>query len=267
MRINEDEISIIIPMYNSEVTIVSVLNSICAQSKREYIKEIIIVNDGSKDESKRIVEEYMQISCIPIILLNQKNGGVSKARNIGMRNAKGNWIAFCDSDDLWYKDKIEKQVLAINSKDIDFLGANHEDIVLHILWKKINRLYQASIYDLCIKMFPQTSTVIMKKEIFDTIGGFDETQKYAEDGNYFMKIAAKYKYFYLPEKLVNYGGGKRGFGVSGLSANLKEMHKGSIKNLNEMYQAKNISKFFFWTMRLFYLMKYVRRVLIVKFSK
>lgn len=266
MRISNEEISVVVPMYNSEKTILSVLEGICAQNNIRNIKEIIVVNDGSTDNSKKIVEEYIKHSESNIRLINKENGGVSSARNIGMRESTGEWIAFCDSDDIWFKNKLEIQIGYINSNEIDFLGSNHSDEVLRIFTKKITSLYHASVKDLCIKMFPQTSTVIMRKQIFEEIGGFDEKQKYAEDGNYFLKIAGKYRLYYSPEKVLCYGLGKRGFGVSGLSANLKEMHKGTIKNLNEMLELGYISLIFWFIMVVLYNLKFIRRILVTKFG-
>ena len=264
MEINNADISVIVPMYNAEATIEQVLESICRQTAVQYIREIIVVNDGSTDKSKQIVQEYSVKSSVPVILIDKKNGGVSSARNVGMENALGNWIAFCDSDDTWYQDKIEKQVYVINNNRIDLLGGNHTDKVLKILFKSITTLHKATIKELCIKMFPQTSTIIMRRSIYEAIGGFDEKQKYAEDGNYFMKIATQYEYYYSPEKMVCYDGGKRGFGQSGLSGNLKEMQRGSLKNIKEMYQEKYISLLFYIGMRIFYSLKYARRIAISK---
>ena len=267
MQINKAEITVVIPMYNSESTIIGVLNSICSQTQKEYLKEIIGVNDGSRDGSSQMVEKYAQNSNVPIVVINKENGGVSSARNVGMKKASGSWIAFCDADDVWCADKIEKQVEIINSYKVDLLGGNYSDVPIRLLFKTIDSIHKVTIKELCIKMFPYTSTIIMRKNILTEIGGFDENQKYAEDGNFFMKIAAKYNYYYSPAKMICYGGGKRGFGVSGLSANLKGMHEGNLKNLREVYDAKFISFQYYVLMRIFYELKYIRRRVIVKLEK
>ena len=107
----------------------------------------------------------------------------------------------------------------------------------------------------------------MKKTIFDEIGGFDEKQNYAEDGNYFLKIAAKYDLYYSPIQMELYGGGKRGFGVSGLSGNLREMHLGNMKNIKEMYESGYISKIQYKFFVIFYWVKYLRRISITLMSR
>jgi len=260
------KISVVIPMYNSEDTIISTLNSIKNQTAFEQILEVIVVNDGSTDNSLDSVKEYIEDNEeMPIVIIDKTNGGVSSARNTGMKAAKGEWIALLDSDDDWLPEKIEIQIKTIQAHpDIDFLGGDIDDKGLKILWKRIEGLYKANVKDICFKMFPQTSAAIFKKSIFEKIGGYDENQSYAEDGNYFLKICAHYNYYHLPVKMVYYGGGKPGFGFSGLSANLKGMYDGNIKNIKELKKDSIISGEFYVLLRVFYWLKYIRRILITK---
>lgn len=264
MKINEHEISIIIPAYNAENTIIDVLEAIYKQTKRQYIKEIIVVNDGSSDNTVNMVENYPKQDGIILRLINQKNMGVSAARNIGMMTASGKWLALCDADDRWLRDKIEFQVKTINSHDkIDFLGGNHTRKTQKIIYKSVDHLTKIDISTLCFKVIPQTSTVIFKKEIFDSLGGYDEGQSYAEDANFFMKIAANYNYYYDPKQVVQYGFGKRGFGDGGLSGNISKMHAGFLKNFSEMKKLGYISNRIYIAAVLFENLKYLRRKVIV----
>lgn len=262
----EDKVAIIIPMYNSEDTIEKVLINIENQTAKSNICKVLVVNDGSTDNSENIVRNYMNISELSIEIVNKHNGGVSSARNLGMKNAgSAEWIAFCDSDDLWELNKLQRQLEVIEQNpNIDCLGCAYNDELFTIGVRKIEELYQGSVKDICIKNFPQPSTVIMKKKIYDEMGGFDENQKYAEDGNYFLRVAAKYNLFYLPERLIQYGFGKRGFGVSGLSSNLKGMYLGNVKNLKDIVQLGYIDKGFYYKMRIFFFLKYCRRILITR---
>lgn len=261
-------ISVVIPLYNSEDTIIPTLQSVEKQTKISYIKEIIVIDDGSTDSSKQIVNNYIPICKIPIILISKKNGGVSSARNLGMEHSSGQWIALLDSDDLWIPEKIEMQCKILREHpEIDFLGGNMNETTLRIYFKKITKLYKANIKDVCITMFPQPSTVIFKKKIYEEIGGFDINQRYAEDGNYFLKICSRYEYYHLPIQLIYYGQGKRGFGVSGLSKNMREMYKGNIKNLKDTLNRKDISYCFYLEMRGFYLIKYIRRIVLTTLLK
>jgi len=255
-------------MYNSKNTIINTLNSIKNQTNMNPILEVIVVNDGSSDNSLELVQNYKENNKnMPIIVINKPNGGVSTARNTGMNVANGDWIALLDSDDEWLKDKIEIQTKILKEHpEIDFLGGREYEHELKILWRRIDSLYKVNISDLCFKMFPQPSTAIFRKRIFEEIGGFDEKQRYSEDGNYFMKICSKFNYYYLPIQVVCYGGG-RVFGTSGLSSNLKGMYKGSIKNIKELKRDSLISNSFYIFLRVFYWMKYVRRIAITNYAK
>ncbi len=263
-------ISVVIPMYNSEDTIISALESVKKQSAVDLISQIIVVNDGSTDNSLKVLREYAQSHKeLPIELIDQPNGGVSRARNSGIRAAKAEFIALLDSDDEWLPDKIKIQVnLLKEHPEIDFLGGNSDKNYLKLLFKKIDSLYKANIKDLCIKNFPETSTAIFKREkVIDLVGFYDEIQRYAEDGNYNLRICSKCNYYHLPIPLIRYGGGKPGFGFSGLSANLLGMYQGNVKNIRELKQNHLINTEFYLFLRIFYWAKYIRRVIITKTRK
>ncbi len=262
-------ISVIIPVYNRQDTIIDALDSVKNQTSIKEIIQIIVVDDGSSDNSIEIIEKYMSDNPeLPIELYKQKNGGASVARNTGLKNAKGEWIAFLDSDDEWLPNKIKRQLEVISSTpEIDFLGTGCDDIPLRILFKKIDNLYKASVNDLVVKCFPCTPTILMRKKIFDEIGGFDEHWRYAEDGEYFTRICLNYNYYYLPESHVKTGHGKRSFGENGLSSNLKAMYEGNINIIKRLRKEKNISTTFYITLRLFYFLKYIRRIVITTLAK
>lgn len=267
MKIEQNDITVIVPMYNSSQTIIRTLDSICQQTQRQFIQKVVVIDDGSVDDSYLIVKQYVMQSPVKIELIKKENGGVSSARNKGIEVTSTKWIAFCDSDDIWLPNKIEKQIEAVEKYDADLIGCNHQKKDLRILFKTINEDHKATLKELCIKMFPQTSTILVKKSICEEFGGFDESQRYAEDGNLFMKIAYKYNYYYMPEQLVVFDNGRRGFGVSGLSSNLKGMHDGNMKNISDLENMGYISKPFGILIRLYYYMKYIRRILIVKVAK
>lgn len=262
-------VSVIVPMYNNESTIVKCLDSIKNQTALNKILEVIVINDGSTDNSLKVLEEYRDSNKnIPIKIINKVNGGASSARNAGLKEAKGKYIALLDSDDVWLEKKIERQIEVLESnKNIDFLGCDSHKSGYKILGRKIDNLYKANIKDLCITCFPSTPAAIFKKEIIDKIGYFDETQKYGEDMNYFNKICVNFQYYHLPEYLVYIGDGKPCFGHSGLSGNLEEMHKGNLKNIKELRDNKHISFKFYIAIYLFYWIKHFRRIIITKLRK
>lgn len=236
-------ISVIIPVYNAEKSIEKSLISIKNQTW-EGVFEIILVNDGSSDRSKTIIENYQQNHQDQnIILINQENRGVSKARNAAMKIAQGDYIALLDSDDEWLPEKTEKQMKFLENQNIDFISSlwNNENITFPYKLQPPNKLVKITLKKLLFKITGQTSTAIFKRKIFENTGFFDENQNYSEDANYWMRISEKNQMYLLPEKLVIAGNGKKSFGFSGLSANLKEMEKGIQKNIWEMYQTKRIN--------------------------
>lgn len=259
-------ISVVIPMYNASETIVRVLDSVKSQTlKCDY--EVLVVNDGSKDNSQELVENYIfEDSRFKLILINQENGGVSTARNAGLRASRGDIIAFLDSDDEWFSDKLQKQIklLEINS-NVDFLGCAFDGLYFSNI--PDGSLLKIDVNKLIFKNYFQPSTVIMRRKVFEEIGCFDENQKYAEEGNYFIRIANRFNCYFCNTKVINYGDGKSGFGVTGLSANLKEMHKGFNKNLKFAYENNIISLKQYMLARVFESIKYLRRIVIVRLRK
>ncbi|MDR0234807.1 glycosyltransferase family A protein [Acinetobacter sp.] len=266
MEENSLLISVIIPMFNASKTIVRALDSIKNQTL-ECGFEVLVVNDGSKDNSKEIVEKYISENKeFKVILIDKPNGGVSTARNAGLSASRGDLIAFLDSDDEWFSDKLDKQkkILDMNP-EIDLLGCAFDG--LHFDNLSEGHLMEIEVDHLIFKNYFQPSTVIMKRTIFEKIGYFDEKQKYAEEGNYFIRIADKFNCFFCNMKVINYGDGKSGFGASGLSANLKEMHRGFIKNLKFAYSNDLINLGQYVLARIVEQLKYMRRIVIVGLKK
>jgi glycosyltransferase involved in cell wall biosynthesis len=255
------DVSIIVPVYNGALFIEQCINSLLDQTYRGNV-EIIIINDGSTDNSLNLLNKLYGTHP-KIQIYTKENGGVSSARNFGIMKSKGNFICFCDIDDSWLNNKLTTQIEIINLFCCDFLGSvlkvNNKNFIL----KKI------TLRNLLYKNYFQPSTVIMKKSVCEVVGLFDENQKYAEEGNYFMRIAnAGFKCYLLNKKLTNYGiEQKSGFGESGLSANLFEMELGELKNIKYAHKNNYINFISFVFFTIFSMLKYVRRILIVKFRK
>jgi glycosyltransferase involved in cell wall biosynthesis len=251
-------------MYNAEHSIECCLNSVLTQSYPGLI-EVVVVNDGSKDNSSAVVQGIMdrnQKSNTTITLIEQLNGGVSKARNVGLSASRGEFIAFLDADDEWLPAKLEKQIsLFINNTDVDLLATNFTD---DFMFPPAERLIRITLSKLIFKNYFQPSTVVMRRSVFKSVGFFDESQKYAEEGNYFMRIARNFGCYLLNEKLIVYGQGKAGFGETGLSANLKQMEIGELKNLRFAYHQNYINMFTYIGAVTFSVLKYFRRIIIVK---
>ena len=196
-------ISVIIPMYNAQESIIRCLESVIKQTYNGDM-EIIVINDGSTDKSPEIVEDFIKKHPdFKIQVINQENGGVSKARNAGLKIIKGDYIAFLDSDDAWFLDKLTHQIRILeNNLNIDLLGTAFKGVYFSNIPE--GELVNVKFKKLIFKNYFQPSTVIIKKHVIDRIGLFDESQKYAEEGNFFLRIAQKFNcFFYNNRKIIS----------------------------------------------------------------
>ncbi len=264
------DISVVIPVYNSEKTIVQVLDSVRKQTAASLLKEIIIVNDGSTDRSRDVITAYCEAHKeVCIRLINKENGGVAAARNDGVRAASGRWIAFIDADDLWLPEKIETQWNILETHpEIDFLGCNNDDIPLRILHRKIDTLYRVKVKDLCLKSFPSTSSILVRKTVFEKVGGFEEGVHYMEDAGFCFRVCAEgFGYYHIPVFLLKIDPFKPFYASSGLSSHLKEMHEGEVRYSRELKEQRILSKGFYCFLRVFYFLKYIRRIIKKKINQ
>lgn len=260
-------ISVVIPAYNSESTIADSINSVLSQTRSDLVEEILVINDGSTDGTVKVVEESCS-SDKRIRIITKTNGGVSSARNAGIKAATGRWVALLDSDDVWKPLKLEKQWVEIEKdSSIAFIGCNRNDENLHYGTQVGENLYRLTLRQLLIKMWPHTSTALIRNDVFKDVGYFNENMRYAEDGEMWNRIAIKYPLYYVAESFEIAGGNKVSFGESGLSANLKGMYDGNVSNITELHKDRHISTAFYIFLRVFYWMKYLRRILITKRNK
>lgn len=251
------KISVIIPVFNGENTIERALQSVAAQDFDGEI-EVLITDDGSTDQSIALAELFFTKFPIPHQIISQQNSGVSKARNEAMKKASGKYLVFLDADDEWFPEKLSAQIEIMERYQLDFLAAKRSN--QHILFPyrvSKNGLAEITFGRLLIRNEVHPSTVIISNKVPEKTGFFDEKQRYAEDVNYWMRISEHHKMFILDQPLVVAGGGKRTFGVSGLSANLKMMDRGFRKNLGDMHRAGrlNLGQLLFYS--LFYQLKYL----------
>lgn len=240
-------ISVIIPLYNAENSIEKALTSIKNQTWKGSF-EVIVVNDGSTDRSREAVDSFKQNNPeLNIRIIDQENGGVSKARNTGLQLAQGEYLALLDSDDEWLPEKTVRQIKYLSDEElnIDFITSlwNGERVSFPYSLKQDMNLVPITLNKLLLKITGHTSTALFKRKILDNTGFFDGDQKYSEDANYWMRISEHNRMFLVPEKLVIAGNGKKSFGFSGLSADLEQMEKGIQKNILEMYTSKRINFF------------------------
>ncbi len=209
------EISVVIPCYNGERFLKEAIDSINQQTFKP--KEIVIVNDGSKDCSKDIIEQLALSNSIPIVAVNQVNGGVSSARNIGIANAQYKWIAFLDVDDLWYPSKLKKQVEIVKSygEDLGLICCDyHIDEKIDAKSKFSssaqvgalkNRVLSQEEFQLAFiqeNFVGTASTMLFKREIANKVGCFDVFYNHSEDFDFILRYACFARVYVSTDILV-----------------------------------------------------------------
>lgn len=203
----KEKVSIILPTYNRAHVLKKSLDSVLKQTYKEF--EIILVDDGSTDDTKELVESY-QDARIKYYYIDI-NQGAAAARNYGLERASYQYIAFQDSDDIWYEDKLEKQmaVLMNTPEEVGFvyhkicydMGDNHcailpsEELAVE---QKNGNIYAQMLYD---NLVPCPS-ILMRRSCFEAAGKFDTELKALEDYDFALKLARVSKAVFLDEILL-----------------------------------------------------------------
>jgi len=193
------EISVIIPTYNRYTLLKRALRSVFSQIYQP--REVIVVDDGSTDNTQRIIEEFPNIR-----YFYQKNSGVSAARNKGIAEAHCKWIAFLDADDEWKPDKLQKQVYYHKKFQDTFMSytdeiwiRNHKEVKIPKKFYKIGKDAFLENIEYC-NIAP--SSVLLHKKILDTVGCFDESFEVCEDYDLWLRVACYYHIGLIDEKLI-----------------------------------------------------------------
>lgn len=224
----QGSVTVVIPVYNGEKFIRRAVDSILTQTYP--VTQIIIVDDGSKDATCRIVEsEYGD----RVTLLPQQNGGPAKARNAGLRIATGEFVAFLDADDWWEPEKIAKQVKVLQG---------HPDAVGNYTGLRVVGDQGEHRYDLApvdhTTLWPTLrwcnpgvppSSVLLRRSVLSKLGnGFNERQLGSEDWNLWFRLIAKGPFCICPEPLTDYR-----YSPGGLSGNAHHMYNDFMKMLDD----------------------------------
>lgn len=255
-------ISVIIPLYNAAATIDKALHSVVSQTVGEF--EIIVINDGSTDHSLERVNIFRQNHPgTRIMIVDKKHEGVSVARNIGLHIANGEYIAFLDADDEWFSDKTRKQLNILSvENDIAFIGCMPNTFLKKKLRNRHGIQKRIKAEELLFNNFFITSSVLMKRYVFETVGFFEPGKLYGEDRHYFLRVANRFSCLLIHEPLVVYGNGKRGFGQRGLSRNLLQMEIAEIRNIVFAHKVLGLPLFKCSQAIAFSVLKFFRRVFI-----
>jgi glycosyltransferase involved in cell wall biosynthesis len=199
------QVSVIIPTYNRGWVIKEAIDSVLAQDYTEF--ELIVVDDGSTDHTSDVLDSYGD----DIKVLSQKNKGVSAARNRGIAEASGKFIAFLDSDDLWLPQKLTLQIEFINQTP-DALICQTEEVWirngLRVNPKKRHKKPSGMIFkpslELCLV---SPSAVMIQRSLLDRVGGFDETLPACEDYDLWLRISCRFPVHLIDAPLIIKRGG------------------------------------------------------------
>ena len=205
------KISVVIPTYNRRAQAFLAIDSVLAQTVA--VDDILVVDDGSTDGTSKAICSHYGSS---VRVVRQDNAGVSAARNRGIRAAKGEWVAFLDSDDLWFPSKIERQVEAITTLGSQFglcftdntFGGNPE--MTRSVFEEAgfeNAPAVGALEDPVERLLAGkepffTSSILVLRSLAQEVGGFDETLLIREDTDFFFRLSFRTRFCFSSEPLV-----------------------------------------------------------------
>ena len=201
-------ISVIIPTFNREAVLPRAIDSVLAQKGADF--ELIVVDDGSTDDTLKSLATLSHIRCV-LAHTGCVKSGPAAARNTGIRHAKGEWIAFLDSDDEWKPGKLRAQ-LEFFRENPDYLICQTEEIWVRN-GKRVNPMgkhkkFGVFIFEKCLPLcIVSPSAVMMHRKLFEEVGLFDESLPACEDYDLWLRIASRYPIGLIEKPyLIKYGG-------------------------------------------------------------
>ncbi|MCW5873254.1 MAG: glycosyltransferase family 2 protein [Anaerolineales bacterium] len=198
------KVSVIIPTFNRAGMVQQAIASVLAQTYTDF--ECIVVDDGSPDDTQASLQPLVAAGRIRYV--RQANAGLSAARNHGIRVARGAYITFLDDDDLYEPEKLAQQAA--------YLDTHPEAMLVHCWFTKFSEeqpdlglrkpdWFQGWLYPAILsywRMLMATPCLMLRREVFDVVGSFDESLRAAEDLDMWRRIARHYAFHMVPESLV-----------------------------------------------------------------
>jgi glycosyltransferase involved in cell wall biosynthesis len=208
-------VSVIMPCFNGEKFISEAIESVINQTYKNW--ELIIIDDSSTDNSKKIIKQYYTADKRIHYIQNKKNKGIPSTRNTGIKISNGEYIAFLDQDDLWMKDKLDLFIREFNRYDIK-VGIIFSDIeivfadnIISRNYKKVNyyKIQKLSKRDFIKELFMRNfikspSQVVLSKECFNKLGLLDERLHGGDDYDFWLRAAGEFNFKYLDIPLTKY---------------------------------------------------------------
>jgi glycosyltransferase involved in cell wall biosynthesis len=233
-----DLVSVVIPTFNRSASVVRAINSVLKQSYKHF--ELIVVDDGSTDETELILLPFVENSSIKY--LKQQNLGVSAARNFGVSHGTGKWITFLDSDDEWTPHKLQIQIDYMQINPTLSIAYTQEIWIrnnVRVNQRAIHQKHGGRIFDKCIQQcFIAPSSVILKREMFLEMEGFDLDFEVCEDYDLWLRISSLYEIGLIPEPLIiKYGGH-----ADQLSTQFHGMDLWRLRSLSRILKIRNLDE-------------------------
>jgi glycosyltransferase involved in cell wall biosynthesis len=234
---SKNSIDVIIPVYNGKKFILQALDSVVHQTLSP--SKIIVVDDGSTDKTHELITEFAKTSGVEIQIIKKENGGLSSARNAGIKASTADFIAFLDADDVWVNNKLEKQLEVFKSTEFgnlglvyckyDLINEGGEKTTGYVL--PLDKKFRGYVFSKMLaanKILSSGSGVLIKKEVLENAGFFDEELKFGEDWDMWIRIAEKFEVDYVDETLVHI---RRH--ANNMSASLLSVFEGEIEFYNK----------------------------------
>ena len=203
-------VSVIIPTFNRAKLLGRAIGSVLDQTL--LCSELIIVDDGSTDCTPALLGNILSSTQQSIRIYRQANRGPAAARNVGVRAARFPFVAFLDSDDHWHKRKLEKQYQSLVDHPQYWISNTREKWFRkghHLNQKKKHIPRHGDIFEHCLQLcVVGMSTVMMKKELFDHVGLFDESLPCCEDYDLWLRVSCRYPFLLIDEPLTSKEGGR-----------------------------------------------------------
>lgn len=197
-------VSVVVPVYNGESTIEDTVKSVLNQTFLDF--ELIIINDGSADSTLDVIAKFKDSR---VKIFTYTNSGLSASRNRGIDHALSEYISFLDADDLWTADKLEAQVNALREHPEAAVAYSWTDFIDergNPLGIGIHYTANGYVFPKLLEFFfiGSGSNALIRKQVFEEVGRFDETLTSAEDLDMFLRLASQYQFSAVPAPQILY---------------------------------------------------------------
>jgi GT2 family glycosyltransferase len=225
-------ISVIIPTYNAERTILETIASVLQQTFSDF--ELIVINDGSTD---RTLELLNTVKDARLKIFSYLNGGVPVARNRGITHAIGDFLAFLDNDDLWTPDKLELQLAALQQHPeagVVYSWAYYMDEKGESFYADKPIFFEGNVYEqLLVRDFIASgSSCLIRRQAIDSVGEFDSSVPGADDWDYWLRLARHWPFVLVPKAQIFY---RQSLGSQ--SSNAEIMEKNTLRVIEKAFQS------------------------------